>query len=346
MKKVYPLIFFCAFHLSSFAGNVAGGDISYQCISGNTIQFTLTVWGDYFSPNDTFRISFGDNSSANYTNQSAISFTNLAPTYPNYSEIKWVFSHTYAGPGTYDLSAIFSQRDSGIVNIPNSCNTKLSLFTDLILDPTIGCNSSPICSNSNLIELLSVSTNFNSNLGPVDPDGDSLSFSLQPSSDSGAAISGYSFPNFIGGGLLGINAITGDYYWNAPQYWGRYNIVIAIEQWKLFPNNQRYLIATTSREIQLFVGTLSGITEQNSASFSCFPNPISLNNELHLQFEKEGNYFMQLFNSEGKIVFENSIFCATQQSIKLPTLISGIYFVNISDNDHLISTQKILIPNP
>ena len=346
MKKGYALFLFCAFHFSSFGGNVAGGEVSYRCISGNTIEFTLTMWGDNFSPNDTFTFSFGDNTNSVYTNQSAISFTNLAPIYPNYSEIQWTFVHNYPGPGSYSIVVAYTNRNSGITNIPNAPATILTLFSDIVIDPNIGCNSSPVFTNNNLIELLSISTSFNSNLGATDPDGDSLSYLLIPCSDTNGFIAGYTFPNIVGGGNFGVDAITGDYYWSAPQTMGRYNFVIAIEQWKLFPNNQRYLIATTSREIQLYVGTPSAVSEQNLLLFFCYPNVISQGETFHFQFEKEGNYQFKIVNIEGKPVFSNYVFCQKEHSLNFPTLAPGIYFLNVRNEDLFESSQKIILKSP
>ncbi|CAN5221858.1 hypothetical protein BH09BAC5_BH09BAC5_22700 [soil metagenome] len=338
MKGAFLLFFIFIF--SSVKGNVAGGELSYQCISPSTIKFSVSLTGQNFSPNDTFSISFGDNTSSTFDLLSAVSNIQLGP---NYSEVKWEIIHNYPGNGSYSISILSDKREPGISNIPVSENTILSLFANVTIDPTIGCNSSPVCTNSNLIELLSVSTNFISNVSAYDPDGDSLSYILLPCSDSGGYITGYSFPNIIGGGLFMVDAITGDYFWNAPQTQGKYNFLLEIDQWHIFSNNTRVLIGSTTREIQLFVGTLSGIGETNSIGFSCFPNPLSTGNALNIQFSKSGIYFIQLMDSQGKIVTEDISFEQINQIREFEDLAPGIYFLRIIDSDNLITTEKIIV---
>ncbi|HET6991532.1 MAG TPA: T9SS type A sorting domain-containing protein, partial [Bacteroidia bacterium] len=243
-------------------------------------------------------------------------------------------------------TASYTNRDTGISNIPNSCNTIIFQTASFTIDPNVGCNSSPYFANNHLIEWITVSTNFNATFGAFDPNGDSLAYRIAPCMDTSGTITGYTYPDFIGGGNFSMDAVTGNISWTSPNIPGKYNVVVYIEEWKLMPNNQRLLIETVMRELQFDVGTGVGIHEQNPLAFSCFPDPVLQNGELHFQFEKSGTHFIKLIDAEGKIVFENTVFCEKDQVLNLPSLSAGIYFLTVSDEDHPVSSRKILVQNP
>lgn len=342
MKKILFLFLFFAFRLSSFAGNVAGGDLNIRCLGGMTHEFTVTMWGINSAPTDTLHISFGNSNSLSVSNQDAVSYLNIGPPYQPYIQIKWVFVYTYSGPGNYPVTVNYMNRIAGCVNIPSSNNTILALTANLSVDPNIGCNSSPVLSHNNLIELIDVSTNNTFNLGAVDPDGDSLSFLFSPCLDTAGMIAGYTYPDFLGGGILNLDPVTGDYSWN-PQFQGDYSIDFTFEQWKLFPNNQRYLIGTTMREVLFRVGVFSGIQDQNTTAFSIFPNPASHSQDVTINIAKDGKYTLQLLTVEGKLIADNSSFYTSGQKIILPALTSGIYFVKMADDQGEIHLTKLIV---
>ncbi|HET6991652.1 MAG TPA: gliding motility-associated C-terminal domain-containing protein, partial [Bacteroidia bacterium] len=69
----------------------------------------------------------------------------------------------------------------------------------------------------------------------------------------GNMIVGYTYPNFLGGGNLSINPVTGDLAWCSPTAFGKYNVVIYIDEWKLFANGHRYKIGTVLRDMSIDV---------------------------------------------------------------------------------------------
>jgi hypothetical protein len=342
MKKLSEFLIFLFLSFPAIAANISGGDISVNCLGGNTEQFIIRIWGNHFSVADSLQMDLGNNT-VSYSDQSAFSITSLAPNFPNDSEIKWVFTHTYPGPGTYVISAYYQNRDAGIANVPNSGSTVFTLMTDLTLDPAIGCNNSPVITNPNLIEWATVGSNFNYGSGAFDPDSDSISFSVGPCLDTNGIIAGYTLPDVLAGGNFSIDAVNGNISWNVPGLQGKFNVVISIDQWKLFPNGQRYDIGSTMREVQLNVGTGAGIREQNLFAFSFFPNPVSASDDIHFQFKKPGNYTIKIFGADGKTVFENSMYCEITQPVNLPLLAEGIYFLSVSDENQFSSTRKIMI---
>jgi gliding motility-associated-like protein len=170
--------------------------------------------------------------------------------YVNTKQNFYYGTHTYLGPsppGGYIISIKDPNRVSGIDNIPNSVNVAFYLQTTIIVDPFVGCNSTPYLTTIPL-DKACVNHCYYHNPGAVDPDGDSLAYSLGPCLDTlGNPIPGYSIIPAT------INAVTGDLSWCSPTQAGKYNIVIYIEEWKKFANGTRYKIGTVLRDMSIDV---------------------------------------------------------------------------------------------
>lgn len=160
--------------------------------------------------------------------------------------------HTYLGAASYTLHISDPNRIFGISNIPNSGNVPFYLGTDIIVDPNIGCNSTPILTTYPL-DNACLGHCYYHNPGAVDPDGDSLSYAIGPCLDTnGNPLTNYLPTNFQGG-TLSIDAVTGDLSWCEPQAYGKYNLVIYIEEWKRLANGSRVKIGTVRRDMSIEV---------------------------------------------------------------------------------------------
>ncbi len=83
-----------------------------------------------------------------------------------------------------------------------------------------------------------------------------------------------------------------------------------------------------------------GIDEYSLASVKLFPNPS--NGNLNLNFDKEINGQVVLFNLRGELLFKENIF-GKKEYEKVFDVESGIYLIQIQDNDNLM--QKLWIVN-
>jgi gliding motility-associated-like protein len=142
----------------------------------------------------------------------------------------YLTTHTFPGASTYTISVTDPNRIGGINNIPSSINLPFHIETQLIINPFLGVNSSPVL-NFPPIDNGCVRRLFVHNPGAVDPDGDSLSFELTPCRGAGGLpIATFYYPNLPP--ILTINSRTGDFIWNTPDTPGTFNFAIIIREWR------------------------------------------------------------------------------------------------------------------
>lgn len=184
--------------------------------------------------------------------------------------------HTYASVGRYLITYTEPNRNQGIRNIPNSVQTKFHLETMIVIDPSVGCNNSPVM----LIPPIDKACGgvaFYHNPGAYDPDGDSLSYELVvPKSDPKVIISGYVFPDdpslYAGanppyeqasedGGtpVFKIDPVTGLLTWDAPPQkpltnpeGDEYNLAFIVREWRKL-NGKWIPLGFVRRDMQVIV---------------------------------------------------------------------------------------------
>lgn len=219
------------------------GEITYVQISDLTYEITITTFTYVLSLADRpqLEVSWGDNS------------TSIASRSPNpailpnyYKKNVYVVRHTFPGPGVYKIVVQDPNRNFGIQNIPNSVNVVFSISTILMVNPSIGSNSTPVLLNPPY-DKAAVGYKFIHNPGAFDPDGDSLSYNLTVCTrEDGIQIENYTLPpaskDFY------VDAKSGDLVWDAPVSVGKYNVAIEINEWRY-----GIKIGTVVRDMQIEV---------------------------------------------------------------------------------------------
>lgn len=225
------LITVICFPLLSYATHQRAAEIYFHHLSGLTYEITLISYTFTPSPANAYRdfltINWGDGSSSQIPR---VVETNL-PNEITYN--KYLGQHTFAGPGDFIISCEDPNRNGGILNIPNSINVPLFIYSELIISPFQGqYDNSPIF----LIPPVDngcVNEPFYHNPGAYDPDGDSLSFKLVPCRGAqGQIIPGYTLPPTNPPNIIHLDSVTGEFYWNCPPQQGEYNIAILCEEWR------------------------------------------------------------------------------------------------------------------
>ena len=166
--------------------------------------------------------------------------------------------HAYPGPGTYRVSMEDPMRIGGILNIVGSDNVPFYIESYITIDVGSGGNNAPVLQNPP-IDNGCVSTPFYHNPGAVDPEGDSLVYTLVPCrSFNGTSISGYQYPNQIQAGpnnVLNLDPVSGTLSWISPQQQGLYNIAILIEEYRTNDNSgEIYKVGSILRDMQISIG--------------------------------------------------------------------------------------------
>jgi len=213
-----------------FATHQRAAEITFRHLSGLTYEITLISYTNTLSPVNNSRnyleIGWGDGTSDLIPRVQSI----FLPDTIRYN--KYLGQHTYPGPSSspYIISCEDPNRNLGIMNIPNSVNIPMYIYSELTISPYLSYDNSPILLVPP-VDNACVGEPFYHNPGAYDPDGDSLSYKLVTClGDNGLPIPGYFLPPPANS--CHINAVTGDFSWISPPQQGEYNIAILIEEWR------------------------------------------------------------------------------------------------------------------
>ncbi|MBE7442402.1 MAG: gliding motility-associated C-terminal domain-containing protein [Flavobacteriales bacterium] len=248
MKKLL-YIFLLLVSNQVFATHNRAGEITFRHVSGFTYEITVITYVKESSPADrpTLEIYWGDGSPIDSLGRN--SSVSLGGDILKNVYIK---NHTYPGanPTPYLIRVEDPNRNSGIINIPNSVNVVFYLETSLIINPFIGINNSPVLLNPP-IDNACVGKTYVHNPGAWDIDGDSLYYSIQECKQTGGApIAGYTFPQ--ASNYISVNYITGDLIWETPLAIGEYNVAIRVDEYR-----NGIKIGSILRDMQITVSACS-----------------------------------------------------------------------------------------
>lgn len=202
------------------------GEITYKQISELTYEITITTYTYTLSNVDReeLEVEWGDGTISTVPRYDLLELPDF------YQRNRYVATHTFPGPGVFNVLVQDPNRNFGVVNITNSVNTVFSVKTTIFVNPELGLNNAP--------ELLNPPINqagqyrlFIHNPGAYDAEGDSLSYRLtQCTGEDGEPITGYELPPATES--IGIDAVSGNLVWDTPPDTGKYNIAIQIEEWR------------------------------------------------------------------------------------------------------------------
>ncbi len=226
MKKTLlaALLLSCFFRAG--ATHNRAGEITYVQLSDLTYKFTITTFTYTLSYADRpqLEIQWGDNSTSIAQRISIL----FLPNY--YKRNIYEINHTFPGPGVYRIIMQDPNRNAGVLNIPNSVNVQFCITTTLIVNPTIGRNSTPVLLNPPY-DKAARGYVFIHNPAAYDPDGDSLSYSMTQSvREGGLPIEGYTYPPATKS--IRVDEVTGDLIWDTPKDTGKYNVAMLIQEWR------------------------------------------------------------------------------------------------------------------
>jgi len=229
MKRLIYILLLLFVSLPAFATHNRAGEITFKHISGFTYEITVVTYVKESSPAErpNLEIFWGDGTSLDSIPR--ISSISLGD---DIEKNIYRDQHTFPGasPLPYTIRIEDPNRNSGVINVPNSVNIVFYLETKLYINPFLGVNNSPELLNPP-IDNACVGKVYVHNPGAYDVDGDSLYYSLQESKQTdGQPIPGYAFPQ--ASSSLSVNGITGDLIWDSPTQLGEYNVAILIEEFR------------------------------------------------------------------------------------------------------------------
>jgi len=219
------------------------GEITYVQLSALTYEFTITTFTYTLSYADRpqLPIEWGDNTSSIAPRVEIV----MLPNY--YRKNVYKITHTYPGPGVYDVVVQDPNRNYGVQNIPNSVNVVFSIRTKLIVNPAMGMNSTPVLLNPPY-DKAAKGYLFIHNPAAFDPDGDSLSYKLTVCTrENGRPIENYTFPPATH--KFYVDSISGDLVWDTPADTGKYNVAMEIQEWR---NGKKIGVVVRDMQIEVY----------------------------------------------------------------------------------------------
>ena len=225
-KSIVFIILFLSLSISLFSTHNRAGEITYKQIGPLTYEITIVTYTYSLSPADRpeLEVQWGDGTTSIVQRIEKIQLPNY------YQRNTYKGTHTYPGPGTYQIVMEDPNRNEGVLNIPGSVNVPFTIKTILQINPSEGQNNTPILLNPP-IDKAAVGRVFIHNPAAFDPDGDSLSYQLTVClGENGLPIPGYTLP--LASHDFYVDPITGDLVWNTPTMAGKYNVAMMIEEWR------------------------------------------------------------------------------------------------------------------
>lgn len=228
MKKILlGILFSYLLYFPAFATHNRAGEITYRQISAYTFEFTITTFTYTLSLADRsqLEIQWGDNT---YSIAPRIAQPDTLPGF--YRRNIYRTTHTFPGPGIYEIVMQDPNRNYGVQNIPNSVNVIFSIKTTMLINPQLGANNTPVLLNYP-IDKAALGRKFIHNPAAFDIDGDSISYTIGTCSrEKGLPIENYTLPR--ASNAIYIDKASGDLVWDAPLDTGIFNIAINVEEWR------------------------------------------------------------------------------------------------------------------
>jgi hypothetical protein len=320
MKRTIQILFFIlAWTISASAQHLRGGDISSVNSSGVTYGFYVSTYTVDTIRNEII-IHYGDGTSEVMPRIEALLLGNI-----KYN--RYYTSHTYAGPGFYNVSVEDSFRIVDIINIPNSSSTHMYLKEELNIDPFIGTNYSPAFTNFQT-QIIYDSGIIIHDPGLLDNENDSLVCSLIPP----IGIAGYTFPPATVS--LSIDPTTGIVTWNEPVSMGTYNFCIKIEEWR-----NGIKIGSSMRDMCITIDSTTSIIDFGYKSdINLYPNPASDKIIIDLAFRQ--NLHLSVYNLVGDLVLRKEL-NNIKEEIDISNLVTGMYIIRVTGVDWTIQKKII-----
>jgi len=243
VKRIFILVLALFSFINLHATHNRAGEITYVQLSDLTYEITITTFTYTlsFADRPNLDVEWGDNTTSTATRISIL-------TLPNYYRRNvYKIIHTYPGPGVYRIVVQDPNRNAGVKNIPNSVNVVFSMSTILIVNPSMGRNSTPVLLNPPY-DKAAYGYIFIHNPAAFDPDGDSLSYQLTVCTrDDGKPIENYVLPPATNS--IRVDSISGDLIWDTPADTGKFNVAMEIQEWR---NGKKISVVVRDMQIEVF----------------------------------------------------------------------------------------------
>jgi gliding motility-associated-like protein len=218
---------------SALATHNRAGEITYLHVEGLTYEVLITTYtkASALADRPSLYLLWGDENGTEVDSLERESIN----IFPGDIQINiYQGTHTYGGPGIFEIKVEDPNRNEGVLNMVGSVDTPFAIRSLLIIDPIAGHNNSVQLLNP-ATENACLNRDWVHNPAAYDPDGDLLVYSLVPCRGfNGDPIPTYVYPDDVSlaDDMFFIDSQTGDVMWNSPQIVGEYNIAIRVEEFR------------------------------------------------------------------------------------------------------------------
>ncbi len=205
IKRLFFLLLTCVYSVDSFSSHAAGMDLTYECIGGNTYRVTLKFYRECSGVDapsgiwiDPLSYTYLDVSSASCGLTANLTLTqvgfgneispicpgvtttcsNLNATVPGMQE--YVYEGILTLPSQcadWTILAAIYARNPGITTVNNPDDYDISVTAVINNTSSVVCNNSPVFTE-NPVPYICAGQTFCYNNGAIDPDGDSLVYTM------------------------------------------------------------------------------------------------------------------------------------------------------------------------
>ncbi|MCM1041896.1 MAG: gliding motility-associated C-terminal domain-containing protein [Bacteroides sp.] len=246
--RLFLLFSLICLPLAGYATHQKAAELTVRHVSGYTYRAILTTYTFTGTPVDRpeIELAWGDGT-VEVVSRSGEQYLGNDTKMNRYEAV-----HTYSGPGVYTLYMEDPNRNSGVINVPNSVLTYMYISTSIIISPWLGAgNSTPVTTHRPVDDNACLGKRYTHNPGAYDPDADSLSYRLVPCRTmNGEDVPGYSYP--VASDTFFIYPTTGTLVWQSPMAQGEYNVAILMEEWR-----NGIKLGHVTRDMQILVRTCS-----------------------------------------------------------------------------------------
>lgn len=264
--KGLVIIFLIINPVNIYAHHLRAGDITAELISCQSYAYIFTITG-YTDPRIPLEfgydiVDFGDGTFIDLDTCKEVTKKDLGD---NITVKIYKIVHTFPGPGNYTVRYQEPNRNDYVLNMFNSGYVAFYVETQVIIDPFLYCNNTPVLLNPPIDKGI-VGAIFKHNPAAWDPDGDSLVYKLVPCKQNrDKEVPGFEMPHIhdrrevnatnaagTSPATMTMDSLTGDLVWDAPGIEGQYNIAFIVEEWRKI-NDQWYKLGFVTRDMQIMI---------------------------------------------------------------------------------------------
>ncbi|WPP48567.1 T9SS type A sorting domain-containing protein [Catalinimonas niigatensis] len=271
-----------------------------------------------------------------------------------YTVMTFSLQHTFPGAGVYTMSFRDFNRNGNVVNMRNAVQTPFYTETQLMVDPLLGCNSTPQLGGG-IDPLAYTKSAYSMSLEPTDSDGDSLSFELiTPMQDLEEQVEGYRLPHKFdirfapqpssssGDAAPSLTVNNTELLWDAPNLGGEFALALRVNEWREVEGEWKN-IGYITRDFSVYVMDTINHTLANDyvtavqqevvkPKVNMYPNPTPGPFTLEIIEDQWLGGTVSIYNILGQEMMQEAIVLG-ENKYDISSASQGIYFLTLQNGD-------------